>query len=41
MAAAAVNQYLLPMPNLSSKPVAAAAAVDTQDRQTDGHSIVL
>ena len=30
------SRYPLPAPNLSSKPLAAAAAVDRRDRQTDG-----
>jgi len=37
-AAAAIERYLLPAPNLSSKPPAAAAAVNRRDRQTDGRT---
>ena len=37
-AAAAIGRYLLPAPDLSSKP-AAAAAVDRRDRQMDGQTL--
>ena len=43
-AAAAIDQYLLPAPDLSSKPACRrAAAVDRRDRRTDddGHSAVV
>ena len=39
-APAAVDRYLLPAPELSSKPDALAAAVDRRDRQTDGQPTV-
>jgi len=33
---AAIDRYLLPAPDLSTKPAGPAAAVDRLDRQTDG-----
>jgi len=38
-AAITIDRYLLPAPDLSSKPPIAAAAVDRWDRQTDGRTL--
>ena len=40
-ASEAIDRYLLPAPDLSSKPAAVAAAVDRWDRRTDGQATVL